>query len=66
MGDWQIFKKPAATLPLIKIYQMSLISTGSISLDNTFKFRVLIFTGYDIIPENIDNAKKNYSRGMEK
>ncbi len=38
MGDRRIFlKKPAATLPLIKIYRMSLISTGSISLDSTFK-----------------------------
>ena len=45
---------------------MSLVLTGSISLDSTFKFRVLIFTGYDIIPENIDNAKKNYSSGKEK
>ncbi len=38
MGDGRIFpKKPAVTLPLIKTYQMSLISTGSISLDSTFK-----------------------------
>jgi hypothetical protein len=36
-GTGGFFLKPAATLPLIKIYRMSLISTGSISLDSTFK-----------------------------
>jgi hypothetical protein len=36
MGDGRIFLKTAATLPLIKIYRMSLISTRSISLDSTF------------------------------
>jgi hypothetical protein len=35
------FQKPAATLPLIKIYRISLISTGSISLDSTFKVSLL-------------------------
>ncbi len=33
----KIFYKTSATLPLIKIYRMSLISVGSISLDITFK-----------------------------
>jgi hypothetical protein len=37
MGDGRIFLKTPATLPLIKIYQMSLILAGSISLDSTFK-----------------------------
>jgi hypothetical protein len=37
MGDGRIFLKASATLPLIKIYRMSLFSAGSISLDSTFK-----------------------------
>jgi hypothetical protein len=39
MGDGRIFLKTRRDTPLpsIKIYQMSLISTGSISLDSTFK-----------------------------
>jgi hypothetical protein len=37
MGDGWIFLKTAVTLPLIKIYQMSLILIGSILLDSTFK-----------------------------
>ncbi len=38
MGDGRIFlKKAATTLPLIKIYRMSLLSAGSILLDSTFK-----------------------------
>ncbi len=37
MGDRRIFLKNPATLPLTKIYRMSLISTGSILLDSTFK-----------------------------
>jgi hypothetical protein len=36
MGDGRIFLKTRRTLPLIKIYRMSLISTGSISVDSTF------------------------------
>jgi hypothetical protein len=35
-GTGGFFEKPAATLPLIKFYRMSLISTGSILLDSTF------------------------------
>ncbi len=35
MGEF--FYKASATLPLIKIYRMSLISAGSISLDTTLK-----------------------------
>ena len=37
MGDGQILLKPLRDVPLIKIYRMSLISAGSISLDSTFK-----------------------------
>jgi hypothetical protein len=35
-GRADFSKKASATLPLIKIYRMSLISAGSISLDSTF------------------------------
>jgi hypothetical protein len=36
-GREDFSKKAFATLPLRKIYQMSLISSGSILLDSTFK-----------------------------
>jgi hypothetical protein len=37
MGDGRTFaQKAAATLPLMKIYGMSLVWAGSISLDSTF------------------------------
>jgi hypothetical protein len=35
MGDGRIFLKTSATLPLIKIYRMSLLSAEYISLDST-------------------------------
>ncbi len=38
MGAGGFFYKASATLPLRKIYRMSLISAGSISLDSTFKY----------------------------
>ncbi len=41
-GTGGFFKKPSAPLSLMATYRMSLISAGSISLDSTFKFRVLI------------------------
>ncbi len=37
MGADGFFYETSATLPLIKIYQMSLILARSISLDSTFK-----------------------------
>jgi hypothetical protein len=37
MGDGRIFLKASVMLPLTKIYGMSLIWAGSISLDSTFK-----------------------------
>ena len=40
MGDRRIFLKIYAPLSFINTYQMNLISAGSISLDNTFKFLV--------------------------
>jgi hypothetical protein len=36
MGGADFSKKTSTTLSLIKIYRMSLISAGSISLDSTF------------------------------
>ncbi len=47
-------KKTSATLPLIKIYRMSLLSAGSISLDSTFK---PLFANLD--PESAQNGSKN-------
>jgi hypothetical protein len=41
MGDGRIFLKASATLPLMKIYGMSLIWAGSISLDSTFNILFL-------------------------
>jgi hypothetical protein len=41
-GRADFSKKAAATLPLIKIYRLSLISTRSISLDGTFKGLCLV------------------------
>jgi hypothetical protein len=38
-GEGRFFLKASATLPLIKIYRMSLISAGSISLDSTFNMQ---------------------------
>jgi hypothetical protein len=38
VGQAYFSKKPPAPLPLIKIYRISLILAGSISLDSTFKF----------------------------
>ncbi len=35
-GRADFFKETSATLPFLKIYQMSLLSAGSISLDSTF------------------------------
>ncbi len=58
MGDWQIFLKPAATFSLIKSYQMSLISAGSISMDSTFNssFRTEIMT--KIISFRVNNGNE--------
>jgi hypothetical protein len=39
MGDGRIFLKRLGDASFNKIYRMSLISTGSISLDSTFKDR---------------------------
>jgi hypothetical protein len=41
MGDGWIFLQISAPLSLIQTYQMNLISTGSISLDNAFKASLL-------------------------
>ncbi len=40
MEDGRIFLKISTPLSLINTYQINLISSGSISLDNTFKFLV--------------------------
>jgi hypothetical protein len=47
MGDGRILLNPDTTIPLIKIYRMSLISAGSISLDSTFKW---LFSREDPLP----------------
>jgi hypothetical protein len=50
MGVGGFFLKPSEPLSLIKTYRMSLISAGSISVDNTFKsfFYLYIFGAMDI------------------
>jgi hypothetical protein len=45
MGDGRIFLKTRATFPLIKLYGMSLILAGSISLDSTFN-NLKLFLSY--------------------
>jgi hypothetical protein len=64
MGDGRIFLKSCRDALLIKIYRTSLISTGSISLDSTFKLLFLHITihsnlFYNFWPEDVVYLSNN-------
>ncbi len=51
MGDGRTFLKTGRDTFLIKIYRMSLILTGSISLDSTFNAKYKNNSNYLILPK---------------
>ncbi len=64
MGDGRILLKTGRDVSLIKIYRMSLISTGSISLDRTFNNIQIIGLASTVVYGQVPTLKKNYYTGI--